>query len=353
MRRTLGYLVSAALLAAGVAGAALALSGCAGAGAGTVSAAWPEAEAERTYDRPVEFIRWPLTGELAPDFESTQVRVVSVKIENSPESRPQTGLHQADVVYETLTEGNITRFNAMFHSQSPDWIGPIRSARLSDSYILPQYDPIFAHVGGQSQVMSRVRAAGVDDLDEFANGGAYHRTSDRPRPHNVYTSLEELREAAIDRGYEATQSTQPLQFELMSDVASATIVQLTVPFGNGNTVTWDFDAEDNAYVRTQAGTVQKDRETGTLLTARNVVVLWAQQSSTSMRDATGARALDIVLSGTGRASIFRDGQRYDGMWTAEAGAPPRFATDEGEPILLGIGNTWFEVVPSSTNISMR
>ena len=112
MQKILRYAIPAAILAAAVAGAAFALAGCAGAGAGTISAAWPEAEAERTYDRPVEFIRWPLTGELAPDFESTQVRVVSVKIENSPESRPQTGLHQADLVYETLTEGNITRFNA-------------------------------------------------------------------------------------------------------------------------------------------------------------------------------------------------------------------------------------------------
>jgi hypothetical protein len=348
MRRTLRLTASAVLAAA-----MLALSGCAGTGAGAVASAWPEAEAERAYDRPVEFIRWPLTGELAPDFESTQVRVVSVKIENSPESRPQSGLDQADVVYETLTEGNITRFNAMFHSQSPEVIGPIRSARLSDAYILPQYDPIFAHVGGQSQVMSRVRSAGVDDLDEFANGGAYHRTSDRPRPHNVYASLEELRGAAIDRGYEATQSTQPLQFELMSEVTSSTIVQLTVPFGGGNTVVWDYDAEENRYIRTQAGTVQKDRESGEVFTGRNILVMWAQQSSTSMRDATGFRALDIVLTGTGRVSIFRDGQRYDGMWTAEAGAPPRFATDDGEPILLGVGNSWIEVVPSSTNISMK
>ncbi len=348
MTRTLRVAMSAAFAAA-----ALGLVGCAGAGAGAVASAWPEAEAERGYDRPIEFIRWPLTGELASDFESTQVRVVSVKIENSPESRPQSGLDQADVVYETLTEGNITRFNAMFHSMSPEVIGPIRSARLSDAYILPQYDPIFAHVGGQSQVMSRVRSAGVDDLDEFANGGAYHRTSGRPRPHNVYTSLEELREAAIDRGYEATQSTQPLQFELMSEVTSPTIVQLTVPFGGDNTVVWDYDAEENRYDRTQAGTVQKDRESGSELAARNVIVMWSQQSSTSMRDATGARALDIVLTGTGRTSVFRDGQRYDGTWTAEAGAPPRFATDEGEPILLGVGNTWIEVVPSSTNISMR
>ena len=108
-----------------------------------VVASWPAADSERSVVKPAEPPRWPLTGLEAPSAEAVTQRVVSVKIENSPEARPQTNLQLADVVYESVTEGGITRFNAIFHSQSPDLIGPVRSARLSDTYIVPQYHALF------------------------------------------------------------------------------------------------------------------------------------------------------------------------------------------------------------------
>ena len=88
---------------------------------------WPEADTERTVAKPAEPPRWPLTGLEAPSAEAITQRVVSVKIENSAEARPQTNLQLADVVYESVTEGGITRFNAIFHSQAPEVVGPVRS----------------------------------------------------------------------------------------------------------------------------------------------------------------------------------------------------------------------------------
>ena len=87
-------------------------SGCKA--ANVIDSAWPKAVSERSVAKPAGPPRWPLTGLDAPTSDAVTARVVSVKIENAPPARPQSGLDQADVVYETVTEGGITRFNALF-----------------------------------------------------------------------------------------------------------------------------------------------------------------------------------------------------------------------------------------------
>ena len=133
-----------AVLAAAIALSIALSAGCTADTPATVTSAWPEADSERTVPKPASLVRWPLTGLPAPDAAATRARAVGVKVENSPESRPQSGLDQADVVYETLTEGGITRFNAIFHSNACEVVGPVRSARLSDVYLMPQYQALFA-----------------------------------------------------------------------------------------------------------------------------------------------------------------------------------------------------------------
>jgi hypothetical protein len=144
--------------------------------AGDVVSNWPDAKSERSTDKPVEPPRWPLTGLDAPSADAILQRVVSVKIENSPEARPQTNIQLADVVYESVTEGGITRFNCIFHSQAPDLIGPVRSARLSDLYVVPQYHAVFAFSGASPTVNAAVVAAKLENLSQDAGISApYHR----------------------------------------------------------------------------------------------------------------------------------------------------------------------------------
>jgi hypothetical protein len=93
--------------------------------------------------------------------------------------RPQTGLDMADIVYESLTEGGITRFNALFHSQTPPEVGPVRSARMSDTQLVPQYSALFAHSGANAGVLSAIRSAGIEVVDHSGASAAYRRASDR------------------------------------------------------------------------------------------------------------------------------------------------------------------------------
>src|SRR5207248_1545669 len=145
---------------------------------------------------------WPLRGTDAPNADATKRRPIVVRVPNDPSARPQSGLAQADVVFEMLVEGGLTRYAVVFHSQDADKVGPIRSARLSDLQLTPMLRGILVHVGAQSQTLDRIREAAKRgefvDLDQFSHAEAFDRVTDRPAPQNVYTSTKRIRDAAQD-----------------------------------------------------------------------------------------------------------------------------------------------------------
>ncbi len=314
---------------------------------------WPKADSERVVPKPAEPPRWPLTGLDAPSVADTEMRVVSIKIENSPAARPQTNLQLADVVYESITEGGITRFNAIFHSHNADKIGPVRSARLSDLYIVPQYHALFVFSGASSTVNARVNKSGIENLSEDA-GIAYpfFRSNDRPRPHNLYLVLDKVREEAKKRKMATTKSVKGFAFSRTAVESTTTITQVSIPFSQANKVLWTYDSATKTYLRTNDGKKHTDAATGKQLSARNVVVMWAKHNVAS-HDKVGSTTYEIVLTGSGKVSVFSNGQRYDGTWQTDGSAPPSFKASDGTAIKLAPGNTWFQVVQPSVNITMK
>jgi len=323
---------------------------------GTVelTSAWPFASTERVVPKPAAPPVWPLTGLPAPSAGApAATRIVSVKIENSPAARPQSGLQSADVVYESITEGGITRFNCMFHSTDPGEVGPVRSARLSDIDIVPQYDALFVFSGASGVVNSAVKAAGIQNLSQDVGVTyGYRRSSQRSAPHNLYVTLSKTREEGVKRGYPATQVIRPLQFA-RSVEGTPSVSSITIPFSTANTTQWNWDSTADVYKRVNNGKVHEDALTGEQITAKNVVVMWARMDATAKRDVSGSTTYDITLTGSNRASVFRNGQRFDGTWSATAKAPPVFTAPDGTAIRLAPGNTWFQVVPTNINIAIQ
>lgn len=345
--RVLAALLIVSLLSVGVL-----MAGCKK-GEQSLVSYWPKADKERVVPKPAEPPRWPLTGLDAPSAEATKLRLVSVKIENSPEARPQTNMQMADVVYESVTEGGITRFNAIFQSQSPDTIGPVRSARLSDLYIVPEYNALFVFSGASSTVNARVKKAGIDDLSEDAGiSYPFSRSSSRPRPHNLYLSLAKLREESVKRKMDQTQSLAGFTFERVSSEPTSVITSVSIPFSPANKVEWTYDAANKTYLRVNGGKKFMDAATNKQISARNVVVLWAQHKTAS-HDKVGSTTYEIVLSGSGQCAVFRDGQRFDGTWATDGTKPPSFKSQDGTLIKLSPGNTWFQVIQPSVNITMK
>jgi len=315
---------------------------------------WPKAERERVVAKPVEPPRWPLTGLEAPDAAAVAQRIISVKIENSPAARPQTNLQSADVVYESVAEGGVTRFNSLFHSQLPEDAGPVRSARLSDVDIVPQYGALFVFSGASTAVNSVIRTTSIENLSEDAGVSyPYYRSTQRAAPHNLFVVFSKVYEEAKRRDMPVTRENKGLVFEKLTSAESTpTVTGIDIPFSQANRVRWTYDSKSHAYLRDNNGKAHTDRATGKQITATNVVVLWAKHEAAT-RDKFGSVTYRIVLTGTGRCSVFRGGQRFDGTWEAGADAPPTFKAEDGTQIKLAPGNTWIQVVQPAVNITME
>lgn len=318
-----------------------------------VTSAWPVANAERRVAQPAAAPRWPYRGTQAPSVSAVNRRPLSVKIENSPAARPQTGIGSADVVYETITEGGITRFNCIFQSSIPKTLGPVRSARLSDLWIVPQYDGLFFFSGANGLVNRKVNAAKLPNLSEDAGiSYPYSRSSARSAPHNLMLDTAKAYEEAKKRGYATTARLEGLQFDRRALEPTPAVNQIEIPFSQANTVKWVFDKASGSYLRWNNGKVHSDAADGKQLGAENVVVIWTKYRS-SIRSKWGSDTYDIDLGGNGRATVFRNGTRVDCTWTADRTAPPRFKAADGTLVRLANGRTWFQIIPLDGRVIMR
>lgn len=286
----------------------------------------------------------PLTGELV-DPSIAERRVLAVVIENHPDARPQSGYNDADIVYETLAEGGITRTLALFQSKSSTEIGPVRSAR--DYFIewLSEFNGVFAHVGGSSTALATIANDNIPDLNQFANGSYYWRSNDRYAPHNVYTTTEKLYAAATARGLDITGAPTPFKFK--SDIAEVdrpASQVVTVDFsGPLFQVTYTYDAKTNTYLRAVSGVAAKDKNTGVQIAPKNVIVM--NTSISPYVNAAGEQAVRINTA-SGNGVLFQDGKATAISWSkASRNARTVYKDALGVEIQLNRGQTWIEVAP--------
>ena len=316
--------------------------------------------AEPIVEEIIDPIVWPYTGLEAPDEEVILARPLSVKIENSAMARPQRGLNSADVIYETIAEGGITRFNCIFQSNIPDRVEPVRSARLSDIWIVPQYGSgLFFFSGANSQVTGRIKSAGIANMSHGKVGSAlYNRSSARSAPHNLYLELSKAYEVAGKKNFEivANEPLTGLEFKSLVrenetyESIESTATSVTIPFSPYFKMTWEWNAKKEVWLRSTNDKKQTDAATDKQVYASNVVVMWAKYTTQSKRDKAGSVTYDITLGGEGKAAIFMGGKRIDCTWHATENTPPTFRDNAGNPIKLNPGKTWFEIPPLDIDI---
>lgn len=303
-----------------------------------------EAPAIKTTPPKETRVEAPLTGELV-DPAVAEKRVLAVVIENHPDARPQSGYNEADIVYETLAEGGITRTLALFQSKDGKEIGPVRSAR--DYFIewLSGFNGIFAHVGGSSTALATIASAKIPDLNQFANGSYYWRSNDRYAPHNVYTTSEKLYSAAKARGYEVVGAPKAFLFKKDALEADRPATQaVTVDFsGPLFQVTYKYDPKTNTYGRSVAGVAAKDKNTGIQIAPKNVIVEYT--SISPYVNAAGEQAVRIATT-SGSGVLFQDGKSTPINWNKASRSTRTVYTDTtGKEIQLNRGQTWIETVP--------
>jgi hypothetical protein len=301
---------------------------------------------------PVQVITSRLTGEPVTEAEYKEP-VTAVMVENSDEARPQSGLSQAGVVFEALAEGGITRFMALYEEGQVSSIGPIRSARpYYIDWMLP-FDAGYAHVGGSPAALTQIQTDNVRDLDEFYNGSYYTRISSREAPHNVYTSLAELESLETSKGYTASNFTGlPRKPDQPSKTPTATSIDFNIA-GPDMEVHYDYNAKNNSYLRSEAGTPMMDASTNTQLDPKVVIgmiVPWTQGAA----DGIGAYYSDYSDVGSGTAYIFQDGTVTQATWNKPAATSQlTFTTSTGSLVKLDAGQMWITALGTSSMVSYK
>lgn len=300
---------------------------------------------------PGRLITCPIDGSVVKDERLIDRRPLLIKVENLPEARPQSGLDKADVVIESMAEGGIVRFAAVYLCRDAGEIGPVRSARLQDITFIHEYDALFAHVGG-SDAWERERTSDIADLDQFFYDDAYWRSDNRDSPHNVYTTTARLHKAAVDEGMEETIALDEWTFKT-DKPGKGNVIAIDVPYPADCAVHYDYDKGGNKYLRSVEGEPFMDQVTKSQLAPKNVIVMYVSYSSSDDGEEYGMGGHDIMeLVGEGRAVVCRDGEAIDGRWvkSSEEGRT-MFLDAAGQPIALNRGQVWISIVPESWEVT--
>jgi hypothetical protein len=283
--------------------------------------------------------RAPLTG--LAGFNDPDRPALVVKIDNVDAARPPEGINLADVVFEELVEGGLTRLAAVFHSRDVESVGPVRSVRSTDVGLLPQLNkPLFASSGGNPGVRAELRDSTLVEVGHTEFPDLYRRDGGRRAPHNLFTSTTALRQAAAGQG-----GPPPSLFSYRgAGAAPASAVPasgVAISFPNAKI---DYSWSGSGWTRVQNGRAHVDAG-GRQVAPTNVVVQFVNYG-TSAADANSPEA---ITTGSGDAWVFTEGTMVRGQWSRKnATSVTVFSDQDGNPIQLLPGSTWVELARSGS-----
>ncbi len=307
-------------------------------------------------------------------------RPLGVMIENHTEARPQSGLSKADIVYEIVAEGGITRFLAIYYCQDASFVGPVRSARIYFIKLLQEYGnyPLYAHVGGANtpgpaDALGEIRDLGwvnYNDLNQFSVPFPYFwrdydRLPNRATEHTVYSSTTKLWDFAAnkrhltnvdEKGNKWDKNFTPWQFK--DDASKAERGQINKvsyffweSFAKDYQVEWKYDLNTNSYLRFNGGVKHIDKNTNKQIIAKNVVVIFAKESPAN--DGYPGGHLLYQIAGQGDGLVFQDGKFFKINWLKKSEESRMMFTNttDGKVISFVRGPIWIAVLPLGNEVS--
>ncbi|MBB5784123.1 DUF3048 domain-containing protein [Nonomuraea jabiensis] len=263
--------------------------------------------------------------------------VLAVKIENTAAGKPQLGLKSADIVYIEQVEAGLTRLMAIFSSKLPAKVGPVRSARISDLHITPQFGkPAFAYSGVQTKMLPFVAKASLFDVGDTRNPGAYFRQPGRFAPYNLFANTKDLlakapkASKAKDIGF--TFGEAPAEGGV--DKKSYTVKWPAARF------TFAWSAEKEQWLIWQDGKKDMAAEGGQL-GAPTIVIQYTKTERSEFHDKNQSYTPLVHTTGKGKAIVLRDGKAYKANWERESeDTGTTFTTESGEPMNFAPGQVW-------------
>jgi hypothetical protein len=312
----------------------------------------PFAKPEPVDNRPIN----PLTGLRA---ETLPNRVVQFSIDNV-NCIPQSGLSKADIIYEFPAEGGLTRLQVLFYSQTPDVVGPIRSARPYFIDLAREYNAVFVHHGGSPAAFAYLATGVVDDISPRTNDSIFWRSTTRYAPHNSMVNYGKVWDIIRKRSIDVLKKIRTFTFapevtasdsqktKDNSDKTAPTVT--TIKVNNPYTkVSYKYIQETNLYEHYVDGVLYIDKENGKSITESNILI---QYVTSKVLDSH--KRLAINMTAGGKALLFTGGNVVTGTWSRENLDSPTVFTDaDGNDFVLTRGKTWIHVVDQNTKVSYK
>lgn len=285
-----------------------------------------------------------LTGLSDPTALTKRRSALTIKMDNTPQAHPQYGVNRADVVYEEIVEGGITRLAAIFNSNLPTTVGPVRSVRRTDREIVFPIGGIFAFSGGAQYAVSSIETAPVKLIDQSNAGAAMFRSSSRPPPHNLFANAVLLMKEG------GKVHTPPPLFTYVARNAparGAPVGSFTVNFKSGFATSFQWDAKTHTWLRSIFGAPDVTA-TGVRVAPTNVVVM-----SVNYIGGVGVEGSYAQMVGSGPVEIFSDGRLQKGSWfRRNIRVATAYRSRSGNVIALRPGQTWVELLATGETVSV-
>lgn len=324
----------------------------------------------------------PLNGKMLSKSQKNvweKQRPLGVMIENHKEARPQSGLSSADIVYEVVAEGGITRFLAIFYCQDASYVGPVRSARIYFLKLLEGYGeyPLYAHVGGANTpgpadalgYINTLEWSSYNDLNQFSVPFPYfwrdyERLPSRATEHTVYSSTKKLWQYARDKrdlsnidqkGVQWDKNFSNWKFEDDAKIDDrGTVIKIDFGFwdnlASDFSVVWNYNKSTNSYKRVNGGEPHIDKNTGKQLEAKNVVVVFAKESPANDGYEGGHLLYKVV--GSGDMLFFKNGQVVKGTWGRDTEEDQiKFFDSSDKEISIVRGQVFIEILPTGNKVN--
>ncbi|MCG3209960.1 MAG: hypothetical protein FOGNACKC_03589 [Anaerolineae bacterium] len=297
----------------------------------------------------------PLTGLAVSDPSVLKHRPLMVRVGNDEGARgAQLGLNRADMLYEEIAEWWVTRFSAIYLGDIPDIVAPIRSARLINVQLGPQYQAAVAHSGGSDPVRWQMTQIPIANLDQWFHGALFFHRENEGWMTRAAFKAGEAHAYMAGKDLDAPVKLRGFNFNPTIDRGEPAPT-LFIPYPKATSFTqWTYNPASGKYLRFIKDVPLKDAADGTQIAADNVIVYFAEHEETDIvEDSGGGMSIQITINGRGPAWFFRDGKLNKGFWQSEGNQTPYFTFEDGTPYPLKPGNSWVEVVPTYFKIGLN
>lgn len=302
-------------------------------------------EEEKKMEEPANI--YPFTG-IKTD-EEVNHRMVGIMVNNHPTARPQTGLSKADIVFEILSEGDITRLLALYQSEEPDVVGPVRSAREYYFNLANDYGALYIYHGAAEFIDDMIKNRGIDHLNGAIydnDGHLFKRESFRKAPHNSYLQFTAVDEVAESNEYDITRTYEALPFMDEDDaVEGENINNVEIVYSNSaySKVMYEYDDANEVFIRYNGDEMTVELDTEQPIELDNVFIV---ETNHKVIDNSGRREID--LESGGNAYLLQKGKIQNVQWENQDGRI--VPVKDGQAVKFVPGKSWVNVVPADPGL---